>query len=105
MGADNAFWGETGGQEHRYQFQEQLTLALGSAAVDTDAGNQYIVDNSEAALAAHPLAVPAPYAGIVEDCGFVEQDASAMNRTRKWDLVRVEVVEGGPSKHFFGLVS
>ena len=63
------------------------------------------MDDCEAALAAHPLAVPREDASIVQDGGLVEQDASAVDGPRKRHLVRVEVVERRLSPDLVGLVA
>ena len=61
------------------------------------------MDDREAAFAAHPLASPGEDASIVQDGGLVEQDASAVDRTRKRHLVRVEIVERRLSPDLVGL--
>ena len=81
------------------------TLALLPLKVDAGRGHEHIVDNGEAALAAHPLAGLGADAGIVEDSGLVEQDAAAVDGAGKGHLLRVEVVEGGLPLDFVGLVA
>jgi len=51
------------------------------------------MDDGEAAFAAHPPAVPGQDAGVVEDGGFVQEHAAAVDGARKGHLVRVEVLE------------
>ena len=81
------------------------TLAPFTLEVDARRGHQHIVDDGEAAFAAHPLASPREDASIVEDGSLVEQDASAVDKVRKWHLVRVEIVERRISPDLVGLVA
>lgn len=60
--------------------------------------------DGEAAFAAYPLAGPRQDAGIVEDGGLVEQDASAVDGPRKRHLVGVEVVKCRLAPDLVGLV-
>ena len=72
---------------------QALTIALLALEVDARAGDQDIVNDGKAALAAHPAAVLGPNAGIVQDCGLVQQDSPAVDRSGEGDLVRMEVVK------------
>ena len=51
------------------------------------------MDDGEAAFAGHPLARSGENARIVQDGGLVEEDASAVNGSRKRHLFGMEVVE------------
>ena len=63
------------------------------------------MDNREAAFAAHPLPSLGENAGIMEDGRFIKQDASAVYRTRKRDLLWVEIVKGGFSLDLVWLIA
>lgn len=71
------------------------TLAPCALEVDTCRSYQHIVDNREAAFAAHPLPSFGEDARIVKDGGLIEEDASTVNGARKWDFIGVEIVKGG----------
>lgn len=81
------------------------TLAPFAPEVWTDRGHQHIVDNCEATFAAYPLARPRKDARIVYDRGLVEEDASAVKRTRKRHLFWMEIVESRLSADLIGLVA
>lgn len=71
----------------------QLTFTLLSSPVDACAGHEHIMDDSETALAAYPLAVPVLNTEIMKHRSFVQQDPSAVYRAREGDLVGMKVVE------------
>jgi hypothetical protein len=51
------------------------------------------VNNSEATLAAHPIAITRTYADIVKDSGFVKENAARMNGASERHLFGMEEIE------------
>lgn len=68
----------------------QLTLALHAVSVDTDAADQDIVDDGEAALAADPVAATVLQATVGQDGGLVEADAAAVLGLGQGQLLGME---------------
>lgn len=81
------------------------TLAPFTLGIYTRRGHQHIVDDREAAFAAQPLTGLGENANIVEDGRLIEQDASAVDRTREWHLLGMEVVESGLPPDLIRLVA
>lgn len=69
------------------------TVALFASAIDTGTGDENIMDNGEAAFAAHPLAIAGTDTSIVEDGGFVEKHSTTVDGLGEGDLLWVKVVK------------
>ena len=76
--------------------QPPLTLALHATSVNGGAADHDIVDDGEAALAAHPIALAILDAAVAQHGGLVEPHAPTVKPLRDRHLVRVEEVPNGP---------
>lgn len=72
---------------------KQRTLASCPSPVDASTRHEHIMDYREAALAAHPLPILGQNAGIVENGGFVQQDAAAVDVASERHLLGMEVLK------------
>lgn len=70
-----------------------LTVTLFVSSINTGTGNQDIVDDSEAAFAAHPLAIAGHDASIVKHGCLVQQDTATVDRASEGYLVGVKEVK------------
>ena len=73
--------------------------------IDARASHQDIMNHRKAALATDPLSVPSPNSTVMKNGSLVQEDAAAVNRPSKWDLVRVKIIEARLSLYLGGSVA
>ena len=71
-----------------------LTLALRVCLIDTRADNHHIVDDCKAALAAHPLPIPAFHPTVCQHSRLILHDRLLLEVPCIWNLFRDKVLPG-----------
>ena len=80
---------------HCLRIKIRLTSCPWTSLVDTRAGDEHIVYNSENTLATDPGAIFMLDLAVIQDSGFVKVDAAPVDFFGKRDLIGMKILPAG----------